>query len=521
MWNPFSRRRQEPDSTPTQPTKAADQEPAQADSPISSVAFDGIVNWMSGQGGANDTATAAKWLLSATENWQTLMNLHRASWIARKIVDKKPTDMMRVGWDPIWEGSGEKKGGYQTQADQFRQSAMRFGLDAKVLEAFKWARLFGGSVIVIGIKGQLLTDPLPIKNGAVDYSGIKNGGLAFLKVYDRWRAAHDGVMDEKLTAPDGSENPNCGNPEFHVLSADGSMVGQRVHWSRVIRFDGAKAPWWTWRSNGSWHDSVLQVLMDLLKQYDSMTGAISSLIPKAMRDVISAKGLAKDLASADGRQALADRYAATSRFSSLWNVALYDMDKEKLEQLTFNFSGLDKIWEKAMKEVAGGTGYPVSVLFGDEPAGMNATGDASQRNYYDDISAARETELRPLHTPLLECIARHEFGDLPPGFAIQYRPLWQASDVEKSTINLNRANADAIRIKDGVITPGLAARQNKEDNIYTTMTQDDVDQVKELDEAIPDEPDAEEPEIVPPPPVNGKQPTEEDPVEETEKEDAA
>jgi hypothetical protein len=197
------------------------------------------------------------------------------------------------------------------------------------------------------------------------------------------------------------------------------------------------------------------------------------------------------------------------------------MEKEKLEQLTFNFSGLDKIWEKSMKEVAGGTGYPVSVLFGDEPAGMNATGDASQRNYYDDISAARETELRPLHTPLLECIARHEFGDLPPGFSIQYRPLWQASDVEKSTINLNRANADAIRIKDGVITPGLAARQNKEDNIYSTMTQDDVNQVKELDEAMPDEPEVEEPGTAPPPPAKGKPPTEAVPAEDPEKEKAA
>jgi hypothetical protein len=126
-------------------------------------------------------------------------------------------------------------------------------------------------------------------------------------------------------------------------------------------------------------------------------------------------------------------------------------------------------------------------LFGDEPAGMNATGDASQRNYYDDIASARETELKPQHLALLECIARHEFGELPPGFSIQYKPLWQASDLEKSTINLNRANADAIRIKDGVISPDLAARQAKEDSLYSTMTQEDVDMVAELKESMQEE----------------------------------
>jgi hypothetical protein len=471
---------------------------------------------MTGQGGANDPATANQWMMAATQNWLALMNIHRSSWIAKKIIDKKPTDMLRAGWDPIWEGSGEKKGGEQTQADQLRQSVIRFQLDTKILEAMKWGRLFGGAVIVIGIKGQLLTEPLPIKNGAVDYSGIKKNGLGYFEVYDRWRAAPSGVIDNKVAAPDGSGNPNRGRPEMFVLSSDGGMQGQQVHWSRLIRFDGAAVPWWTWVANARWHDSVLQVLIDLLAQYESMTGAISSLIPKALCTMIMAKGLVKELA--EDPASISARYAATARMATMWQVSLYDKDKEEVIQQTFNFAGLDKIWEKSMKEIAGATGYPVSVLFGDEPAGMNATGDASQRNYYDDISAARESELKPQHLALLECIARHEFGDLPPGFSIQYRPLWQASDLEKSTINLNRANADAIRIKDGVITPELAMRQNKEDNIYSTATQDDVNQVKELSEAMMEEPEEEDPEATPPP--KGEKPEEEEPDVEADPKEA-
>jgi len=493
MWIPrFLRRKQETVTDVPAPTvtrdESASSEPCYG--PGGKVAFDGIVNWMTGQGGANDPTTATEWMVALTENWQSLMNVHRSSWLAKKIIDKKPHDMLRAGWDPIWEGMGEKKGDEQTQADQLRQSALRFKVDEKILEALKWSRLFGGSVIVIGIKGQLLTDPLPIKDGAIDYSGIKKGGLAFLRVYDRWRAAHDGVMDEQLMAPDGSENPNCGSPEFHILSSDGGLMGQRVHWSRCVRFDGAKIPWWTWRANGGWHDSILQVLVDSLKQYESMTGAISALIPKARQDVVMAKGAARELADSEGAAAMGARYAASARLASMYNLWVFDKDTEEHKQLTFSFAGLDKIWEKAMKEVAGSTGYPVSVLFGDEPSGLNATGDASQRNYYDDISAARETELKPNHLALLECVARHEFGYLPPGFTIQYRPLWQASDVEKSTINLNRANADHIRLQDGIVSPATVARENKELNVYTTVTQEEVDQVAELAEAAQEQEDA-------------------------------
>jgi len=242
-------------------------------------------------------------------------------------------------------------------------------------------------------------------------------------------------------------------------------------------------PWWTWRANGAWHDSILQVLIDPLKQYDSMTGAISALIPKARQDVVMAKGAAKELSTSGGAAAMAARYAASARLASLYNLWVFDKDTEQYMQQTFSFAGLDKIWEKAMKEVAGSTGYPVSVLFGDEPSGLNATGDASQRNYYDEIAAARETELKPAHMVLLECVARHEFGYLPPGFTIQYKPLWQASDLEKSTINLNRANADHARLQDGVVSPATVARENKELNVYTTVTQEEVDQVAELEEA--------------------------------------
>lgn len=439
---------------------------------------DAMANWMTGQGGMNDPAQAARYLFAATENWQEIRNMVRASWLARKVVWKKPQDMFRPGYDLIWEGLGDKRGGQgkgkgegNTDGDRVRKAVMqKWGATAKMVEAGAMGRQFGGSIMVPMIKGQLLEKPLPIKDHQVDWSCIKKGSLENIFVFDRWRANYDGQIDNE------PGSPNRGRPLMHVLTGvAGGFVGQRVHWSRVLRFNGDITDEYTRISNAYWDDSVLQAVIEPIKQYDMLTSAISALVPKARQDVIYAKNAAKNAGTAAGQKEMSTRYAYAHRLASLWNVLVYDMESEKSEQRTFNFSGLDKIWEKAMKEVAGAFGYPVSVLFGDEPAGMNATGDASLRNYYDNLASERDTDLKPKHLTMLEWIVRDELGDLPAGFDLTYRPFWEPSATEKATINKTNAEADHIRIDDGVITPGLAMREVKEMSVYKTATQDDVD----------------------------------------------
>jgi phage-related protein (TIGR01555 family) len=476
--------------------------------PLSPKAFDAVANWMTGQGGTNDPATAMRYLFAATTDWQTISNMCRASWLARKIVWKRPRDMMRPGYNLIFEGMGDKaKGATETSGDRLRKSiTRRWDADNKLIEGMAWGREFGGAIIVIDIKGQLLEDPLPIKDGMVDYSSIKKGTLNSLRVWDRWRANHDGQLDND------NESPNRGKPTFYVLSADGGLAGQKVHWTRVLRFDGDIVDWWTWRANACWHDSVLQVVIDTLKQYDMLTSAISSLVPKARQDIVYAKDAAKLASTAEGRAGMAARFAATHRMASMYNVRVYDMDKEKTEQQTFSFGGLDNIWQKAMMETGAGASYPSSVLFDNQPSGLNASGESSVGNYFDDLAAERLNYLKPRQLALYEVIARNEFDVLPEGFDIDYKAFRSASEIEKSTINLNRANADAARLKDGVITAGLVAAQLKEDSVYSVMTQEDVDLAKLA--PPPPEDDGSEP----PDGSGGTKPAKEEPA--PDKEDA-
>jgi len=226
----------------------------------------------------------------------------------------------------------------------------------------------------------------------------------------------------------------------------------------------------------------LQVVLDTLKTYDSTTAAIANLIFEANVDVLKSSSLVKSLASAGGEEAVLARYLQASKQKGNYRMLVIDKDEEDYQRYPFNFSGLDKIWEKVMLDVAGATEYPVTRLFGQAPAGLNATGDPDMRNYYDSVSATMEDELRPRLSILLEVIIRNELGYLPDGLKFEWEPLWQPTPTEQSQIALNRANRDKLYIDMQAATPGLIARELKEDGVYRMMEDADVDMAEELDQ---------------------------------------
>lgn len=443
------------------------------------MSVDAIINLLAGAGGPLDKLRATQWAFATSENWQSLTNLYRASWLAKKIVTARNKDMLRPKLLLDWDGHDKKN----KDSDRVKKAITRWRLPSLLMEALFYKSLYGGSIIVLGIGSsnpdlQDLTKPLPMKDGAIDYSFVKKNSLRYLRVFDRWRAQHDGVLDNQ-----DPTSPNCGMPMNHILSDPSSaFMGQSVHWSRVIRFDGAWVPWITWRSNAMWMDSELQVVIDVLKTYDSTTSAIANLIFEANVDVLSSSELVKNLASAGGEEAVMSRYLQLAKQKGNYRLAVIDKELETYQRHPFNFSGLDKIWEKIMLDVAGATEYPVTRLFGQAPAGLNATGDSDERNYYAGVAAIMESDLRPRLSPLLEVIIRNELGYLPDGFEFEWEPLWQPTPTEQSQIRLNRANRDKLYIDMSVVTPGLVARELKEDGEYRTMEDADVKLAEELDQ---------------------------------------
>ncbi|KZE75867.1 anti-CBASS protein Acb1 family protein [Paenibacillus elgii] len=57
----------------------------------------------------------------------------------------------------------------------------------------------------------------------------------------------------------------------------------------------------------------------------------------------------------------------------------------------YSFGGLNDIYESFMLDIAGACRMPVTRLFGQAPAGMNATGESDMENYYETVQQGQET----------------------------------------------------------------------------------------------------------------------------------
>lgn len=453
---------------------------------------DGLQNLAASIGTNRDKAFAATYSLPIVLTRFDLDNMYRGSWLASKIVSIPADDMTREWVTLSWDGKDDD----QDAGLEIDGAAMAFKLRSKVNEAITWGRLYGGCVIVIGIKGEDFAAPLVLDT-------VKQGSLASLNVLDRWRIAPTGELDLDMASP------NFGLPLQYQI-ADSSVI---VHWSRLVRFNGHRLPYQLWQQNGMWDDSELQHVVDSTKHYDGTSAALGSLLYEAKLDIIRTAGLADLLSTAEGEALVAKRYQTAAALKSINGLLLLDKDTEDYEQKTIAFSGMTDLMNKFMIDVCGAADIPTTRLFGQSPAGLTATGESDLRNYYDHIASEQETDMRPQLELLYQVLIRSVLGAMPDHFAFDFNPLWQETAAEKAAREKSKADTDVLYITNGVITRGLAARELKELGTYPTMNQDDVSTAEEEDMEEEDLEAAPPPPGVPPagpggaPPGPGEPPT--------------
>lgn len=431
-------------------------------------AWDGLQNLVAGIGTHRDKRAGNVYGFCKAMTLVELDALYRTSWLGGRIVDTVADDMTRAWITTSWEGRDDDTRGVKAM----EAGEKKFALRSKVNQAVKWARLYGGSAILIGIKGQNWSTPL-------DPSTVKKGGLQFLHVVDRWRISPTGALDTDLNSP------NLGLPTYYTISDSGPLA-QNVHWTRVVRFDGRQLPYYSFTANGYWHDSELERVIDSVKDYDATKGGIASMVFEANVDIIESQGLANRLSTKDGEASIIKRFATALMMKSFNRTLLLDggdadgIGKETYVQKTTQFSGVVEVLTKFMIDVCGAADIPMTRLFGQSPGGLNATGESDLDNYHSHVGAKQETHLRPQLERIEEVIARSEMGSFPKNFGFEFNPLSQMSPKEKAEIEKLDAQRDEIYLKNSVLTEGLVARELKEKGVYSTIEDSDVKMAEEL-----------------------------------------
>ena len=415
-----------------------------------------------------------------SQNYNLFTSLYRSSWIARKIIDVFPSDMLK-NWIKITSNIEP------TQIKKIESTVRKTGTKRKLREGLKWARLYGGAAGLILIDGQDdLSEPL-------DYDLIMPGSYKGLLVFDRWNGIYPDIELE-----DDINDTEFGLPKYYNISLSSKSTGlsnmidslkdvAKVHHSRIIRFEGRDLPEWERQGETYWGESELEIVLEELKKRDNTSFNIASLTFLANIRVLKMADLGQ-LLGAGSQQAKENLYSVIEAQNHLMsNMGIYVMDKDddfSTEQ--YSFSGLSDIYESFMLDIAGACEMPVTKLFGRNPAGFNATGESDLTQYCDTVEEKQETYLMPIIDKLLPIICMSCLGSVPEDLDWEFNPFMSVSNKDLADLAQQMASPIFDAFSNGLINKSTALKELKQQadktGMWSNITDELITQAEEEDD---------------------------------------
>jgi hypothetical protein len=255
----------------------------------------------------------------------------------------------------------------------------------------------------------------------------------------------------------GGNNPEFTSSALRAPSpqGEGFPVYQRVkiHHSRVLRFIGRELPYMEMVAENYWGASELEHIWDELQKRSATSANIAQLVFQANITTLKMGHLGQHLAMGTDkqRQDALQAMEAENRLRTSYGLQIMNAD-DSLENHSYSFGGLSEIYEAFMMDMAGAAEIPATKLFGRSPQGMNSTGEADLRNYYDMIAQMQERHLRPALEKLVPVMAISCWGYPPEDLEIIFEPMMTTSPAEKAEL-VQKLTADVIEaFKAGLVT---------------------------------------------------------------------
>ncbi len=402
--------------------------------------FDAWENPLTGFGTTRDKTTYTKFGAFERLADVDLSNLYHGDDMAARMVDIVPQEMFRKGFT-VDLGDPDLNTWINEKLDN---------LDApkRFCDAIRWARLFGGSALLIGADdGQDASLPLdPDRVEAVRY------------LY---------TIDRRLLWPVSyyteAGHPKLGEPETYMVSpiiqggASSASVSV-VHESRLIIFRGAPTGNIERLAWAHWDISVLQRPHEILRQFNTGWKAVEIMLTDGNQAIFKMTGLAESIGS-EGSDYVQKRMNVIEMYRSVLRALVIDADSEEsYERAGVSFGSVPETLDKFMLRLAAAVQIPVTILMGQSPAGMSATGDSDFRWFYDRIESEQTTECTPKLRRLVRMILATEEPPKDIDAAkltinVIWPPLWTETPSAEATRRLSIAQADAAYLTAGVYLP--------------------------------------------------------------------
>jgi phage-related protein (TIGR01555 family) len=392
---------------------------------------------------------------------------------------------------------------------KINQRLQELEAQAKSFEAMVWARVFGGGLLFLGIDDGGGDNPESLKE---PLNEDRIDEFKFLTVFDRW----DVHIAQRYTNP---TNPKFGQPELYRINAvafegqgNAAAGADLIHETRFIRFDGVLTNRRRQRENGGWSDSIFTRTQDLIRDYDISWHGIANMLQDFSQAVFKMRGL-RDAMLQDKDDLVLRRMTLIDQCRSIGRAVPLDAEDEDFNRHQTPVSGLPDLMDRFALRMSAAFRMPATLLFGQSPAGMQATGASDIRFFYDQVSSNQETMLRPKLERLIRLVMLDKSGPTkgqePEDWAFTFNPLFQLTEQEQAELRNKQADTDQKYLTEGVVTEDEIAYSRFGGGEYSPETILDLEQRNEdklADEAEP------EPEPMPIPPIPPVQPP---PVEPT------
>ena len=186
---------------------------------------DGYANPAAYLGESSPLLSAGTFLRSGlSSDTELLTTMYRESWLAMRIIDMPPEDMTRAWYRFSAPLPGE-------DLESLRRLEARHSVRRELTDAIRWARLYGGSLALMVLRGEedRLAEPL-------DPELLLPGCFRGLLVLDRAQG-----IEPSLELEEDLDDPDFGLPKYYTADLE-DMGPVRIHHSRVLRFAGRELP---------------------------------------------------------------------------------------------------------------------------------------------------------------------------------------------------------------------------------------------------------------------------------------
>lgn len=370
---------------------------------------------------------------------------------------------------------------------------------AKVFEAMVWARVFGGGLLFLGIDDGGGDDP---KAMAEPLNEETIQSFNHITVFDRW----DLNIAKRYSDP---RHVKFGQPELYRLVStthDGTVAPgtDLIHESRFIRFDGVLTNRRRMRDNGGWSDSIYTRTRDLIRDFDLAWNGIANMLQDFSQAVFKMRGL-RDAILSDKDDLVLRRMGIIDLCRSIGRAVPIDAEDEDFERKQTPVAGLSDLMDRFALRMSAAFRQPATLLFGQSPSGLQATGASDIRFFYDQIRANQETTLRPKIERLIRLVMLAKDGPTkgtePEDWSFFFNALFQLTELEQAELRSTQATTDQVYLTEGVVSEDEIAFSRFGGDRYNVETILDLEQRNE--DKLADELDPEDPLLNPPPPVPG------------------